>query len=195
MGSISQIRKPPHQKTMGVEIECYPKNVGARGLLWSEGARVGFWEATEDGSLGLFGIEWVCQPMPYSMIIHHINKLHKAIGGWKIDDRCGLHIHVGRGWWSNERETKFTKFLKTLTTEQIVELFGRYNGAYANPHASSYDKYRAVNLLHTATYEFRLWAAGDLTWTLEAVRRTRLIVQHRGKWSYEICLDLFTRPE
>jgi hypothetical protein len=36
-----------------------------------------------------------------------------------------------------------------------------------------------------------LMKAGDLAWTLEALRRTRCIVGYRGAWSYETCLKLF----
>ncbi len=194
MGSISSIRKPPHQKTFGLELECYP-TPRTGYTVWREGNRRGFWEATSDGSLGPSGLEWVCQPMPYTMLIKSLNKLHKQLAGWQVDDRCGLHIHVSRGYWSEEREIKFSAFLCTLTKDQIKELFGRYSYDYANPTTFRGDKFRAVNVKHPHTYEFRLWKAGDLAWTLEALRRTKLIVEYRGKWTYEKCLELFTTPD
>lgn len=192
MGSISQIRKPPHSHTFGMEVEGYPNVRGHP--LWREGRMCGFWEPTYDGSIGVAGLEWVCQPMPYNMLIKQIKRLHQQIGGWKVDHRCGLHIHVSRGYWSMKRQQAFVDFMKTLNNSQTQELFGRMSNDYTDPHMGLNDKYRAINLLHDATYEFRMWAAGDLAWTLEALRRTRIIVQHRGKWTYDVALELFTQP-
>lgn len=196
MGSISQVRKPPHSKTFGVELECYPPTRYYWGThLWRNYGKKseGFFEITSDMSLANGGVEFVSQPMPYVMLKKQLIVLHKRIGGWVTDSNCGLHIHVSRQYWSAQREEKFSEFLKRLTNTQIIELFGR-RAYFAEPHAYRDDKYRAVNLLHPHTYEFRLWKAGDIHWTLEALRRTKLIVEYRGKWTYENCLELFTKP-
>lgn len=188
MGSLDTVRKPPHSKTFGLELECYPNTT----VKWYSHMR--FWYVSEDGSLRYGGVEFICQPMPYKMLIKQLNWLHKKIGNWKVDNRCGLHIHVSRQYWSNTREHHFTEFLRTLSKEQLITLFGRVS-EYADVWGYITNKYRAVNCCHAATYEFRLWAAGDLSWTIEALRRTKLIVEYRGKWSYDQCLELFTKPE
>lgn len=207
MGSITNCRKPVHNKTFGMELEgffnCqildkYEINNFAPNA-------VGFWEISSDGSLrpgeecgrdfSYYGREMISQPMPYAMLRQQIIKLHKKFGGWKHNSTCGLHIHVSRYYWSESREKKFSGFLKTLSPTQIEELFGRFSVVYANPRLMESEKFRAVNLVHEHTFEFRLWAAGDSNWTLEALRRTKLIVEYRGEWSYKKILDLFTKPE
>lgn len=172
-----------------MEIECYPYAPVPQYNYYK------FWYADSDGSLSYNGYEFICQPMPYNMLIKQITWLHGRVGGWRVDHKCGLHIHVSRAIWSAKREQAFTAFLCSLNSTQMKELFGRESNQYTRPTVPSYDKYRSVNLLHPATYEFRLWAAGDLVWTLEALRRTKIVIQHRGKWSYNICLELFTKPE
>ena len=189
MGSLHNPRKPPHQKTFGMEIECYP-NV----LFINQGVHVGFWAIDIDMSLYARGREFISQPMPYNMLRAQIKTLNKKLNGWRVGDECGLHIHVSRKYWSEIREAKFSKFLRTLMYSELHTLFGRVS-RYADPQKAYDAKYRAVNVLHEHTYEFRLWKAGDVHWTLEALRRTKLIVEYRGDWSYEACLDLFTKAE
>lgn len=188
MGSISTIRKPPHSKTFGLEIECYPN------VTCTEGTRLGFWEATYDASLRYAGIEFVCQPMPYSMAQKQIKKLNFTVKDWQVDERCGLHIHVSRKYWSEQREEACSQWISHLTAAQMSTLFGRWS-RFAQSFAERGDKFRAINVLHEDTFEFRLWKAGDLAWTLEALRRTKLMVEYHGKWSYEKCLELFNNPE
>ena len=188
MGSITKVRKPPHHKTFGMEVECIPN------VPFGEGQRVGFWEATYDASLSYAGVEFVSQPMPYNMLIKQINQLDKRVGRWTVDHRCGLHIHVSRQYWSAVREEAFSAFLRTTTRTQRTVLFGR-DSSYARVDYCKREKYRAINHLHPHTYEFRLWEAGDLAWTLEALRRTKLIVEYKGQWSYDKCLELFTEPD
>lgn len=196
MGSLDVFRKAPHQKTFGVEIECYPIDRNFASATWAK-TYAGFFYVTVDASLdwSAGGKEFVSQPMPFTMLNKQIKKLHKQLNGWRVDHRCGLHIHVSREYWSRFKEEHFSAFLRSLRETQITELFGRYSAKYAHPHAEMDEKFRAVNLLHPRSYEFRLWAAGELAWTLEALRRTKLIVEYKGKWSYEACLELFTKPE
>jgi len=125
MGSIYAIRKAPHAKTFGMELECYPSN-NPNLQHWNKGRRLGFWEATYDESLRDDGIEWVCQPMPYTMLIKQLNRLHKQLNGWLVDHRCGLHIHVSRAYWSSSREEKFSQFLRDANSVEIKELFENF---------------------------------------------------------------------
>jgi hypothetical protein len=195
MGHLSVIRKPVHQKTFGLELECYiPKE-----LCLYEDQHIGFWYVSEDGSLAIEdhamqGFEFISQPMPYAMLQKQIKILNRRIGDWQTNENCGLHIHVSRKYWSDEREYKFSAFLKALHANELILLFGR-ESFYARPHRDSGHKYRAVNLLHPHTFEFRLWKAGDVHWTLEALRRTKLIVEYKGDWTFDKCLDLFTNGD
>ncbi len=183
MGSISIVRKPPHAKTFGMELECYipGDDMAARaaiGKRWH-----GFWEATSDASI-YGGVEFVSQPMPYDMLVKQIKWLNKRFP-WTVTSKCGLHIHVSRQYWSDKREREFSDFL--LSSPAIMRMtkwFGR-NTHYADVFASRVDKFRAINVLHDHTFEFRVWKAGDLAWTLEALRRTRAIVEYQGKYTVE----------
>lgn len=179
MGSLEVFRKTPHKDTFGVEIECYPNST------IEDEQHVGFFWCTRDGSLSSSGREFVSQPLPYDFLHNRINWLHKKIGGWYVRNECGLHIHVSRKMWSAQREDEFSNLLCALTSEQTKAMFGRVSNTYTNPNLNRGKKYRAINCLHPNSYEFRLWAAGDLTWTLEALRRTREIVMYRGKYTYE----------
>lgn len=193
MGSISVCRKPPHAKTFGVELECYPtpshkNNEVFRDYNTGRVTHLGFWEITSDASLGYGGYEFVSQPMPYDMMVKQIKKIHQTLGGWTTRDDCGLHIHVSRQMWSEKRRRDFDDFLYYgANCTYLIKWFGR-SSRYALPQAAHADhdyKFRAINLLHPATYEFRVWKAGDLDWTLEALRRTRAIVLHQGKYTVE----------
>jgi len=182
MGSISIVRKPPHAKTFGMELECYiPGDKSADEIIRKQWH--GFWEATEDASIW-GGVEFVSQPMPYDMLVKQINWLNKKFP-WTVTTKCGLHIHVSRKYWSEKREKEFSHFLSTYSyTARLIRWFGRSTN-YADVGASREDKFRAINVLHDHTYEFRVWKAGDLAWTLEALRRTRAIVEHQGAYTLE----------
>lgn len=197
MGSISVCRKPPHAKTFGVELECYPTLETVRSLEALQRAgknHLGFWEITKDGSLDFGGYEFVSQPMPYDMMVKQIKKIHQTLGGWTTRENCGLHIHVSRQMWSEKRRREFDNFLYyTANSIDFIKWFGRQSRfAHAYRHHVGHDnKFRAINLLHPATYEFRVWNAGDLDWTLEALRRTRAIVLHQEEytldWMNKLC--------
>jgi hypothetical protein len=191
MGSISIVRKPPHAKTFGMELEVMPV-LGRHGVLHIlERKWHGFWEATEDASLPYGGVEFVSQPMPYDMLVKQINWLHRKFP-WTIHHNCGLHIHVSRQYWSEKRERELSAFLRTsaATHFDLIRWFGR-ESRFARTYADPNDKFRAINVLHPHTYEFRVWKAGDLAWTLEALRRTRAIVEYRGtytrEWMNKLC--------
>lgn len=183
MGSLIEVRKPPHNHCFGLEVECIPTS------HWNKDFK-GFWFETSDGSLPRDGREYISQPMPYNMARQQLRKLWVYLDGWRVTDACGLHIHVSRGMWDKKREEAFSVFLRTLTSEQIIELFGRTSD-YARVGDAASSKYRAINLRHKNTYEFRLWKAGDLDWTLECLRRTRIIVRYKGNYDYETLLKLF----
>jgi hypothetical protein len=183
MGSISIVRKPPHAKTFGMELECYTASPTMSPYEIIRKQWHGFWEATEDGSI-YGGVEFVSQPMPYNMLVKQINWLHHKFP-WTVTNKCGLHIHVSRQYWSDKREREFSGFLQIRgTAARMSQWFGRISH-FADAFASRGDKFRAINVCHDHTYEFRVWKAGDLAWTLEALRRTRAIVECQGQYTVE----------
>lgn len=182
MGSLTRFRKTPHDHCFGVEIECYPVNE------YPDDKHLGFFWVTLDGSLEWGGREFVSQPLPYNFLSNRIKWLWKTVDGWSVREECGLHIHVSRALWPDSRQMEFSKMLRRLERDQMRVLFGR-SSQYADPH--SHGKYRAINIQHMNSYEFRVWKAGDLNWTLEALRRTKLIVSFKGKYTYEKMLKLF----
>jgi hypothetical protein len=184
MGSISIVRKPPHAKTFGMELECYPTytdDLGQWDIIRKKWH--GFWEATEDASI-YGGIEFVSQPMPYDMLVKQIKWLNKRFP-WAVTNKCGLHIHVSRQYWSAKREQEFSDFLRNYASSARLTIwFGRAS-TYADVFATRNDKFRAINVLHDHTYEFRVWRAGGVAWTLEALRRTKAIVEYQGQYTVE----------
>lgn len=183
MGSISIVRKPPHAKTFGMELECYISGGEDAAPAAIRKQWHGFWEATADLSIG-GGVEFVSQPMPYDMLVKQIKWLNKRFP-WTVTTKCGLHIHVSRQYWSEKREREFSGFLQTWGhSHTMTQWFGR-STYYASVFTPRHNKFRAINVLHDHTFEFRVWKAGDLAWTLEALRRTRAIVEHQGKYTVE----------
>lgn len=193
MGSLHVFRKVPHPDTFGVEIECYP------ALYVPVGVYTGFFYCTEDGSLLREGREFISQPLPFDMLINKIKKLHAYLGGWQIENDCGLHVHVSRKMWTPSKEREFTLFLRTVYNKgeyhrkvKFRAWFGRDVNRYCDPWREDDSKFRAVNLIHKNSYEFRMFAGGDLEWTLHTLRVVRRIVQHKGEWSEQV-MDRLTQ--
>ena len=191
-GNLEQIRKPPHNKTFGIEIEM---------IFDSRRAPVyghrGFWFIDSDGSIrprdwDSEGRECVSQPMPYEMLLKQIDKLHKRIGNWSHNASCGIHIHVSRQWLSETKAIAIRKGLQTMTHRQIEELFGRGPNDYCDPY---YDgRYNSVNTQNSNTIEFRMFRSGDHNWAKECVRRANILVNHKGNYTYRELMEEFTNP-
>lgn len=193
MGSLHEFRKTPHNDTFGVEIECYPTSLPYPDIY------LGFFYCTTDGSLFRDGREFISQPLPFDMLITKIKKLHAYLGGWRTEVECGLHVHVSRKMWTPAKEGAFTQFLRDVCHKgdyyrgiKFREWFGRDVNVYCDPWRDDNSKYRAVNLKHENSYEFRMFAGGDLEWTLHTLRVVRGIVQHRGEWSEQV-MDKLTQ--
>lgn len=185
VGHLTKFRSINSVKTFGVELEIGPNSCP---LGWDTGKYLPFFYKTDDISLDGGFFEYISEPMPYDMLVNKIKKLHIWVGGWRVNNSCGLHIHVSRQYWPEKRAKAFIDFLyKHGGYTSMVQWFGR-RSHFAEPNSweDNLDKYNAVNRLHSKTYEFRVWKAGDLEWTLEALRRTRAIVEHQGNWSVEV---------
>lgn len=193
MGSLYDVRKPPHQRTMGIELECIIDdkawNVCKSGGFWQ------FWYFTTDGSIDvpwghrLYGAELISQPLPYEALIKQIKRLHKKIGDWQHNESCGIHVHVSRKMFCSYRRREWLDFLCTLTSDQTKSLFGRASNTYCDPWSDN--KYCAINSQHDATYEFRMFSSGNADWAIECVKRTYRMTLYRGPLNYDAVCNLF----
>lgn len=193
MGSLYDVRKPPHPRTMGIELECIINddawNVRKSGNFWQ------FWYFTTDGSIDvpwgekLYGTELISQPLPYEALIKQIKRLHKKIGDWQHNESCGIHVHVSRKMWPELRLIELKHNLCLMTDAELTRLFGRGRNSYNAPE--NYGKYASINMEHSATWEFRVFSSGNAAWACECVRRTYLLVTYKGKYTYENICKLF----
>lgn len=202
MGSLSRFRKAPHAKTYGLEYEFFfvtPENArfdyGYRGMFY----------ATTDVSISassvilqhysdrIYTVELISQPLPYNWLIREIKKLEKFPHEILANSSCGIHVHVSRKLTSEKRMMKLLAFLKTLNSAQSRALFGRAYNEYCSPSRSTDSKYSIINFLHSQSFEFRMFASGDPAWAAECVRRTRLMVEYRGEYSYSNFTKLFSK--
>ncbi len=196
-----EIRKPVHAKTMGIEIECLlPRGLGRTGTL---GNHHGFFFAGTDGSIqtswsrGETGVEFVSQPLPFNWLCTELTRLSKRFPNWEWNDSCGIHVHVSRNWFNNKRVESLRDGLETLNPDQQELLFGRSFNGYCTrptPHERT-SRYCAINTRNLNTIEFRMFSGGDVNWAKECLRRTKLMVEFKGKPTFDNLLNLFTQPE
>lgn len=195
----NSFRKPVHSKSYGIEVEtCMHPDDKFR--LFNKPKRIeGFFRFAVDGSIDaqrVDGIWWtdveiVSQPLPYKMLRKQLDKLKKY--RYVTNTTCGIHVHVSKKAVSYTRIGDLLRCLRSINHEQYYDLFGRYPNMYNNPQINS--RYCSINALNEHTIEFRMFASGDVAWAKECLRRTKLMVEYKGKYSYENLLDLFTKPE
>lgn len=199
MNTLEKVRKAPHAKTMGIELECIVTFSDFEKVM---NQFVGFFYAGNDGSIrpdysggGSRGIEFVSQPLPYSALLREIDRLNKRVI-WRHNESCGIHVHVSRHWLNDVRAIRLQKSICALTNSEFASLFGRRPNDYCL-RTARHTRYCAVNTTNSHTIEFRMFASGDAAWAKECLRRVKLLVEYRGKGllSYTKMLDLFTAPE
>jgi len=183
MQSRSSFRKPPTNRTMGMDLECQV-SYEQYDKLWQKGDFTGFWYMTRDGSIryraGLEGIEFVSEPLTPEWLTRELNRLNKKVK-WKYDESCGIHIHVSRQWLTLARAELIYKFMREqMGTYNMTELFGRYNDTYS---AVCYpelgvSRYSAINTENKATIEFRVFASGDAKWAQYCVAITKYMIDN-----------------
>lgn len=192
----SELRKPVHAKSYGIEIECCMHPTDRDQLLYN---KKGFFIFEGDASIASEhtqdmywrGVEMVSHPLPYKMLRKQLNTLKKY--RFVYNSSCGIHIHVSKVAVSRTRMVELLICLRNLLGQQEKELFGRVRNFYCDPF--EHNRYCSINRTNEHTVEFRMWSAGDIDWAKECLRRTKLMVEYKGKYSYENLLDLFTRPE
>lgn len=199
----NMIRKPAHNKTMGIEIECIlDAEHGYRHANLVRNRHHGFFYAGHDGSISTsfrrdeFGVEFVSQPLPFEWLCKEVSRLGKRFQ-WVTNDSCGIHVHVSRQWVSMNRLNKLMDRIYLFDYDQTRELFGRMFNQYNRPpHRYERDsRYCAINLTNPHTVEFRMFRSGDAAWAKECLRRTKLMVEFKGNPTFDNLLELFTNPE
>lgn len=183
MQTLSNFRKPPCGKTMGIELEVLQRYEGVLRDYQ------GFFYATRDGSIQPFswihgpggrtiqslekweyGREYVSQPLTPEWLKKEIVKLAKKTQ-WLVNSSCGIHIHVSKAWCSKARARSIFKFYCDLTQSERIALFGRGSNEYceADMRRFAHTRYNAVNVENAATTELRMFASGDAQWACYCV--------------------------
>lgn len=194
MPTISSVRKPVHNKCYGIEIECtVPKGSVDYDL------HTGMFYVGMDGSLRAISandkaVEFVSQPLPYKWLDKEIAKLYKR-HPWTWNSTCGIHVHVSKASVSRYRMLELLRCFLDLSDTQVTHLFGRMWNRYNNPTWDG--RYCSINMHNPNTIEFRVFASGNAAWARECLRRTKLMVEYKGKYSYDSLCKLFglTAPE
>lgn len=166
----SPVRALPHDRAIGIEIECllpwkhHYQTLGHCGFFYA-GA-----DTSIDGEWSVStGVEFVSQPLTQTWLKKEIGKLYKRFE-ISHNQSCGIHIHVNRGWCSRKRADRIASFLSTLTDEEMEDIFGRKpNGYCANIVDASRDRYVAVNRTNDHTIEFRSFRSGSKEWACYCV--------------------------
>jgi len=185
MQSLPKFRTPPHNKTMGIEIECILDDGDVDYFR-----HYGFFYSTQDRSIDTesgsqCGVEFVSQPLPVKMLCKQIDKLGKRFM-WKSNTSTGIHIHVSRQWLSTKKAIAIYNWIKTLTNAEFELLFGREPNYYCRsgwPIGST--RYLAVNTTNKATIEFRMFSSGSADWAKYCVKMAEYLVCN----AYHLNLD------
>ena len=176
MQSLSKFRTPPHNKTMGIEIECILIFGGVDYFR-----HYGFFYSTQDRSIDTHswsqcGVEFVSQPLPVDMLCKQLDKLGKKFQ-WEHNSSCGIHVHVSRKWLSEKKAIAIYNWIKTLTNAEFKLLFGRLPNYYCRTEGTiGSTRYLAVNTENKATIEFRMFSSGSADWAKYCVKMAEYLV-------------------
>lgn len=197
MQSLSGFRKPDVVKTYGIEIECFFNSEDSGQII--RNYYNGFFYVTYDGSIHTdhwdqSSFEFVSQPLPVPWLCKEITRLEKRVGVWKHNKTCGIHVHVNRDWFTEKKAASVRKWIKSLSTEQFSDLFGREPNDYCDPHGSR--RYQAVNTTNKKTVELRMFNSGDAKWAQYCVKMADWIVRNAFQLNIDAAYaarDLFKR--
>lgn len=189
MESLSQFRKPPSRKTLGIEWE----------MLWDEdhpnyhraGKHLKFFYITSDGSITTSGVprlycfwgrELVSQPLTYAWLLKELERLNEVIPTPHVNESCGIHVHVSRQWATPKKVDHLVDFLRTLTNSESLDSFGREPNTYCASMSrwfkGSDSRYWALNLTRKDTIEFRVFRSGDVKWAQYCVKLVNYMMEN-----------------
>lgn len=199
MQSLNEFRKPDVAKTYGIEIECFFNSEDSRPLYRSD--YIGFFYVSSDGSIRTdhwdqSPFELVSQPLPAAWLCKEITRLEKRVGAWLHNKSCGIHVHVNRDWFTEKKAAAVRRWIKSLSTEQFSDLFGRVPNEYCNPTERVSSRYGAVNTTNKKTVELRMFSSGDAKWAQYCVKMADWIVRNSFHLNIEAAYaarDLFKR--
>lgn len=125
--------------------------------------------AKSDGSLR-DGAEFVTHPMGFTLAtaFKDVGYSQDEVWGWvnKLSEMgcrshetssCGLHIHVNRDAFSSQQIVNRVDHFVGQQQSMLQVFARRANNTYADYNANRGSKYRALNLLHPYTIEFRIF--------------------------------------
>lgn len=158
------LRKLPHDRAIGIEVECSVSNWLERSIYY------GFFYAGRDVSIHVDGypIEFVSQPLTQEWLKRELKKLYKRFD-ISANASCGIHLHVNKKWCSVKRAKTISTFLQTLSDEEMKEIFGRVPNDYCENRWDPSNKYCAVNVSKDTTVEFRSFRSGSINWACYCV--------------------------
>lgn len=175
MYSDMKVRKPVHNKTLGIEIEGYTNK---HPNYYSY---IGFFSVQRDGSIhkhwDSYDVEYVSQPLTPQWLKREIYKLYSK-HPWDTNTSCGIHIHASKKWVSNKKALAIYKFYCSLTTGDQKELFGRETNDYCGMCSFGSTRYNAVNTTNSETIEFRMFASGHDVWAAYCVDMVCYLIQN-----------------
>ncbi len=199
MNSLSTFRKPPTNKAMGIEIEAlFPDRASLRP---DARKHYGFFYVTTDGSINSYdhtptssvhrywvGRELVSQPLSSVWLKKEIKKINRKYP-WESNASCGIHIHVSRKWLTEEKAKKVYAFLRSLSTDDKCQLFGRGDNDYTSTIGTfGSSRYLAINTQNAATIEFRMFSSGSAEWACYCVDMATYLVEHWSTLNIEAIL-------
>ena len=179
-----------YERAIGIEIECYGLALGEKLPLWCR--------EKGDGSLNVGGIEFVAL-VKRSELEHRLYKLCDLIKGYRVDKKCGLHIHLDCRSKSLDEVKTIAKKLNTwLYALREFVASSRRDNDYCKFGISERNRYRAVNICSFEkhkTIEIRLHSGTtDYTKIISWIRLLELLLvvkgTTKGKEGVQALLDL-----
>ena len=191
MNTLQSVRKAPHAKTFGIEVECVARNIEDPYRSW-----YGFFFRGNDGSIQVNrprnwddkGCEFVSQPLGYEWMQREIKRLGKHLTNMNVyyNESCGIHVHVSKKWFTNKKAELVYDFLRSLCYADMRELFGREPNDYCMTRtAFRANHYLAVNTENTHTNELRMFASGNTQWQLYCVAMAKYLVENATHLNYD----------
>lgn len=206
MESLSTFRKPPSNRTLGIEWEVFFEE----SVCPTRYHHMGFFYVTTDGSLSwprrrgepyYQGRELVSQPLTAAWLLKELDRVSKKLPQVFVNDSCGIHIHVSRKWATAKKVDHLIHFLTTLSNDEHLEAFGREPNDYCrhmrNLHTTTKCRYFALNTTRKDTVEFRVFRSGNVKWAQYCVKLVNYMMEnanHLNKEAFFAFVDM-TQPK
>lgn len=195
MQTLSTWRTPPHDRAIGIEVECFMEKhfYYEKERENNESKYFGFFFAGSDGSINIppnsfLDKEFVSQPLTPKWLKKELTKLYKTFPTIQWNSSCGIHLHISKGWFTNKKAEAVQKWISSLSEDEFEELFGRKPNNYCSQTCSKNSRYRAVNITNSKTNEFRMFASGSEKWAHFCVDMAEYLVKNAYYLNFEAVL-------